>query len=203
MEGQLPFLIAFVKKNLLFVGLFLASIVLILVGLFQYINPQKEEIEFVSAETGADSSNIKSKIFVDVGGEVEKPGVYELDSSSRMQDALSAAGGLSANADRDYISKSVNLAQVVQDGMKIYIPAVGEIVKQNVFSGEVLGGSSQGLININSASSSELESLPKIGAVTAQKIIEGRPYGKTEDLVEKKVLGQKTFEAIRESISAF
>lgn len=207
MEGQLPFIPTFLRKNLLFIGLFTASIILIVVGLFQYLAPQTDEIEFIPAEANADVSEATTKIYVDVGGAVQKPGVYELNSTSRIQDALSAAQGLSADADREYISRSVNLAQPVVDGMKLYVPAVGEQVSGASSVGVSTQGSNQttstGFININSASSSELESLPKIGAVTAQKIIEGRPYAKIEDLVEKKVLGQKTFEAIKESISTF
>lgn len=196
-------MLKFIRQNFLFVGLFSASIVLIIVGLFQYLSPQKNDIEFIPSEAKAEETS--SKIFVDVGGAVEKPGVYELTSSSRIQDALSVAGGLSADADREYISKTLNLAQPAVDGLKLYIPSVGEKVA-GIVTSSLSGGSGtsiSGLININSASSSQLEGLPKIGPVTAQKIISGRPYAKIEELVEDKVLGQKTFEAIKDSISTF
>lgn len=203
MDGQHSFILSFIRKNLLFVGLFSASIVLIIIGAYQYLSPNKEEIEFVPAEASANDSESATKIFVDVSGAVEKPGVYELNSSARIQDALSAAQGLSAEADREYISRSVNLAQPVRDGMKLYIPTKGEEVA-GIFSSDGNSVSNKnGLININSASSSELESLPKIGAVTAQKIIDGRPYTRIEELIERKVIGEKTFEAIKESISTF
>lgn len=214
MEGQSqPFIVSFLKKNILFVSLFSASIVLIVFGLFQYLSPQKEEdIEFVPAEASVNRDAVSgSKIVVDVSGQVIKPGVYELKSDARIQDALSAAGGLSADADREYVARSVNLAQSIQDGMKLYIPSVGEQV-MGVVSSNSTGvtsnnsastTTSSGLVNINSASSSQLEALPKIGAVTAQKIIDGRPYTTIDELVEKKILGQKTFEAIKGSISTF
>ncbi len=203
MEGEQPFILKFIRQNLLFVGLFSASIILIVFGLFQYLSPPKNDIEFIPSEAKADDTN--SKIFIDVAGSVEKPGVYELKANSRIQDALSAAGGLSVDADREYISKALNLAQPVTDGLKIYIPARGEEVAGIVSTGSNSNSTTSfsGLININSASSSQLESLPKIGPVTAQKIIDNRPYVKIEELIEKKVLGQKTFDAIKDNISTF
>lgn len=200
MEREEPFVLKFVKQNLLFVGLFSLAIVLIIVGLFQYFSPQKSGVEFVPADAKATVS--ASKIMVDVEGAVEKPGVYELESNARLQDAIASAGGLSAEADREYISKGVNLAQTVTDGLKIYIPKVGEQVAGIVSTANSGSSTSiSGSVNINSASQSQLEDLPKIGPVTAQKIIDGRPYSSIEELLSKKVVGQATFEAIKDKIT--
>jgi len=128
---------------------------------------------------------------VDIGGAVLKPGVYEFSSGARVQDVIIQAGGLAASADRDYVAKNINLALKLIDGVKIYIPNKGE---------PVVSGS---LININVAPESELDKLTGVGPVTAQKIIAGRPYSKTEDLVSKKVLGQSAFDKIKESITVY
>jgi competence protein ComEA len=122
-----------------------------------------------------------------------------LDADARVHDALVAAGGLTENADR----KAVNLAAKIADGQKIYIPAIGESPVQVL--GSTVSGSSgtdgSGLVSVNNASQSELESLPGIGPVTSQKIIDGRPYSSIEDLVSKKVVGQKTYDKIISLIS--
>ena len=195
----------FVKKNLLFVSLVLIGFLLVVVGIFQYFKPQKSGIEFVSSEQsvkGASTEQISnSKISVDVEGSVLKPGVYSLPEGSRLQDALVASGGFNSNADRVYVSKKINLAQKLTDGMKIYIPAVGETVSAGSGGVQPLSVNSSTLVGINSASQSELEALPKIGPVTAQKIISGRPYADISDLVSKKIIGQKTLDAIKDLIS--
>ncbi|EKD86702.1 MAG: hypothetical protein ACD_37C00183G0001, partial [uncultured bacterium] len=69
-------------------------------------------------------------------------------------------------------------------------------------SSSVSVGTSGPVININTASASDLDSLPGVGAVTSQKIIDNRPYIETTDLVTKKILGQATYEKIKDKISA-
>ena len=145
-------------------------------------------------------------IFVDVSGAVEKPQVVEVPYDSRVKDVLIAAGGLTPKADRNYVSKSINLAQKVQDGTKIYVPAQGEMV--SVSAPQVSGNSGQlgiqgNLININEASESELDSLPGVGPVTAQKIISGRPYQEVSELVSKKIVNQSVFDKIRDKVAAY
>lgn len=153
--------------------------------------------ESASTERSVDSS---TRIVVDVSGAVLKPGVHKLASDARIQEALIAAGGLADNADREYISKNINLALKISDGAKIYIPAKGESITRSASSGQA---SITGLININTASLSELDTLSGVGPVTAQKIIDSRPYVNIEDIVAKKVMGQKAFEKIREKISVY
>ncbi|TXH01218.1 MAG: hypothetical protein E6P95_02340 [Candidatus Moraniibacteriota bacterium] len=204
----------FVLKNLLFVISILLGLVLCGVGVVQYFATQNNsnDLIFTSVEDIKKESAPKPKISVDVEGKVIKPGVYQLDEGARLQDALIASGGLASGADREYVSKKVNLAQKILDGAKIYIPAVGEIeAAQAVLSSsdqaEILTtdiaveDQEEGLINVNTASVESLDTLPKIGPVTAQKIINGRPYGSIEELVSKKVLTQKTFDGLRDMIS--
>ncbi len=198
----------FLKKNILLIVLFGISVSLIGVGVVQYLKPQKPQIEFSSAT----SSQVKGvtatgvKILVDVSGEVMRSGVYELSDGSRIQDALVAAGGLSENADREYISKRVNLAQKITDGAKLYFPSKNETpitTTANDSTDSFIDSAVSSGISINSASQSELESLPKIGSVTAQKIINGRPYSSVEELVTKKAITQKTLDAIKASITVY
>ena len=95
--------------------------------------------------------------------------------------------------------------------MKVYIPALGEIstpstntsvAVSSLVSEESTSEFISGLININSASESELDTLPKVGPATAKKIITSRPYANIEELVVKKVLGQKTYEGLKDKITA-
>ncbi|MEK7182954.1 MAG: helix-hairpin-helix domain-containing protein, partial [Patescibacteria group bacterium] len=142
-----------------------------------------EKVEILSGEESGE-------VVVEIAGAVEKPGVYKFQAESRVDDLLINAGGLSADADREWVDKALNRAAKLVDGQKIYIPekgstgvqgSVGTIPRQNE-GGSVLSG---GLVNINSASQAELEALPGIGPVTAQKIIEGRPYSGLEELLTR------------------
>ncbi|MEX0621379.1 MAG: ComEA family DNA-binding protein [Candidatus Woykebacteria bacterium] len=186
---------------------FQTSIILALVGLalvgaglsFPKVFSSKEEPEFIPSQKTTATEN---KIFVDVAGAVAKPGVYELDSGSRINDLVNMAGGFAKAADKTWISKNVNLAAKLADGQKIYIPAKGEGSSSVVQTGQVAGEIS-GKININSATEAQLDSLPGIGPVRAGKIIENRPYSKIGELLTKKVLGEATFENIKDKIAVY
>jgi competence protein ComEA len=179
-------------------------------GMIGYLGQKKDkpDILFEAASNSANpdislSPVVQNKqqklIVVDIEGAVEKPGVYKIASDSRMQDALIAAGGLGRGADREIVAKSLNLAAKLTDGMKVYVPFQGD--KTVITDSSVLGGG-QTAVNINSASSQELDGLPGIGKTTADKIISNRPYEKIEALVEKKVVGQKVFVQIKDKIVA-
>lgn len=189
------------KKNSPIIALIVIGLGFISYGIFDYIKPKESSFEFSSNEevkgVEVTSSEIRN-ISVDIQGEVKSPGVYELKDGARIKDALLAAGGLSSNADSDYVSKRINQAQKLADGQKIYIPAVGEDTSNLVLSTNLASSESQsGLTGINSASKSKLEALPKIGPVTADKIIAARPYAALEELVSKKAVTQKVFEEIK------
>ena len=146
----------------------------------------------------------EGKIFIDVGGAVIKPGVYQLESGSRINDGLVAAGGLSGEADRDWVSKNLNLAMKLVDGQKLYIPQENTTLRQGYEGqGGVAGSSITSLININSASVSELDTLWGVGEATAKKIIEGRPYGSVEELLTKKIVKSNVYEAIKDEVSVY
>lgn len=163
--------------------------------------------EGVSSQQVLDSE--ENKIAVDVEGAVINPGVYRLKKSAIIQDALIAAGGMSGTADREKVAKSINLASKVVDGGKIYIPSVGETPlrpfdsAQGSAGQEVAGDSTSGLININTATENELDSLSGVGPVTAGKIINNRPYGSIEELLSKKAVSRSVFEKIKDKISVY
>ncbi len=186
-------LIEFSKKNFLILGLFLVGLIFLGIGLIQILGQKQTQIKF---EKSVDVAGVETaKIKVDVDGEVINPGVYELASDARVQDALIAAGGLTQDANR----KAINLAAKISDGQKIYVPVEGEAVTSTT---SIMGiTSTTGAVSVNSASQAELEELPGIGPVSAGKIIDNRPYGSVKELLERKVIGKATFEKIKDLIS--
>lgn len=117
-------------------------------------------------EGNTDTSMI---LYIYVCGNVVNPGVYTCNSNARVCDLVEQAGGMTDEAD----ICAVNQAQLVTDGMQIYIPAKGEIVNKNVDLGQQTA-QDNGKVNLNSATKQELMSLPGIGETKAQSIIEYR-----------------------------
>lgn len=208
--------VAFVKEHAFALVFGLVGLGFLSYGLFTLsFSPKPDDgIQFQSGhENGSAHSSAKKatkQITIDIEGAVQKPGVYKLDSGSRIQDALIAAGGLAANADRLKVSQTVNLAALLTDSAKLYIPSIGE---QSMASGggtDVSSGGTNGVlgtatktVNINTASASELDALPGVGPATAQKIISNRPYEKIDDLVSKKAVGASVFAKIKDQISVY
>lgn len=140
-------------------------------------------------------------ISVDVSGAVKRAGVYQVKDGSRIEEAIEQAGGFSEDANQEYISKYLNMAQKISDGSKIYIPIKGDPAPAGAGqTGQVSGVSAQVKVNINTGSQSELESLSGIGPATASKIISNRPYQDIGELISKKVVGKAVFEKIKDSL---
>lgn len=137
-----------------------------------------------------------NQIIVDVAGAVEKPGVYKLPAGSRFSDALSVAGGLAATADRDWVTKYINLAQNIMDGSKLYIPtrAAAGMAPGADATGAVLG---EQVVSVNTATVAELETLWGVGPARAKAIIDGRPYYTLEELVNRRIIPQTVWERNR------
>ncbi|KKS80202.1 MAG: ComEA protein [Candidatus Beckwithbacteria bacterium GW2011_GWA2_43_10] len=164
------------------------------------VSSRTEGEELVIQKAG-ESEELEDKLMADVGGAVMKPGVYELKGGARVNQALIAAGGLREEADREWVEKNLNLAAKVTDGQKIYIPSNKETIKDVPSLSK--GTSLSEKININTASITELDTLYGVGPATAQKIIDSRPYGSVEELVTKKVVSNKVYEAIKNQITVF
>ena len=198
----------FLKQHWLPIGLSLLGLIFFAYGLISFIGSSQsgsglvfEDPSASSGQGASESAKIANReIVVDVEGAVVKPGVYHIPFDSRIKDGLIAAFGLSSDANRDWVAKNLNLAAKLTDGGKIYIPRVGEDVKGTTHSAS---SGQAGSININTASISELDTLSGIGAATAQKIIDSRPYGDIAELVSKKVLTSKVFEKIKEKITVY
>jgi competence protein ComEA len=145
-------------------------------------------------------------IKIHVCGEVNVPAVYEVEEGSRVIDLIGMAGGPKEAASID----SLNLAQEVFDGQKIYVPSRDEIVQGgSLGSGAAEDGTSNKddyklKININTATSGQLKSLPGIGPVTADKIIMHREkyghFSQKEDLMDVNGIGPKKFEQVKDLI---
>jgi competence protein ComEA len=191
--------------------IFLVGLILITGGIFFFksgLSSPSTKVEVLNAETQND--NLKN-VTIEISGEVLKPGVYKLPDGSRIDDLLIAAGGFSNKADRVWTDKYLNRAAKLTDGQKVYIPKIGE--QSGGLSAKNSGGDqsvsplnssdSSGLININSASLQELDSLPGIGQVYGQSIIEHRPYSTTEELVSKGAIKQSLFNKIKDKISVY
>jgi competence protein ComEA len=135
-----------------------------------------------------------------VSGAVAHPDVYELPSASIVKDAIEAAGGATSEADLDRI----NLALSVADGQHIYVPKQGEEtppISPPTQPSNTASSDAGGKININTASQSEIETLPNIGPSKAQGIIENRPYDSIEEIQKVPGIGEGTFQKIKDLIT--
>lgn len=146
------------------------------------------------------STNSTEPIWIDIAGAVEKPGVYQLQNGDRIHQVIDLAGGFLPSADLRYISQSLNLAEQVSDGQKVYIPFADDA---QVLGSSQTENSVSTKININSASSKELQTLAGIGEVRAQSIIDGRPYSSIEQLTEKNILTINQFTKIKDDIRTY
>lgn len=160
-----------------------------------------------SSETD-DSLEVSDEIYVDIGGAVEKPGVYGVGPDTRLYELIEMAGGLRDDAD----TNSVNQAAFVEDGQKIIIPVIsesadtaetGNIPDNSVSSGSNTDFSSSGFVNINTAGKEELMTLNGIGEVLADRIIEYRKsniFKKKEDIMSVDGIGTSKFDKIKDQI---
>ena len=154
-------------------------------------------------------SSLPERIVVDVVGAVARPGVHELPASSRVADAVDAAGGFTADADRIRL----NLAEPLIDGSRIWVPAVGESSGPELVpiitgsGGGTAAGGGRGAgsetVDINTADAAALEALPGIGPSLAAAIIEHRrragPFASVDELIEVSGIGPVKLEQIRPS----
>lgn len=196
-------------KNI-FIKIIIILIILVII-IYNFFLSKNDEEEFEISNIIIEPKNTEiikdtQKIKVYVTGEVNSPGVFEMDENSRIEDAINLAGGLTPNAN----IKNVNLAFILEDGQKLYIPNINDkdieyISKEN---GENIidnAKSNNSKININKATLEELQSLPGVGASTAQRIItyrtENGKFKSIEDLKNVSGIGDKKFESLKDNIS--
>ncbi len=170
-------------------GLFLAALVWVVSR-----NPSGEAVTLRPVPTD-------KPLVVHITGAVPRPGVYALPQGARVQDGISAAGGFLAEADKS----NINLAELLDDGEKLDVPFIegGSPVLATPLP-QVVATTTE-LININTASNAELDSLPGIGPTTAQKIIDYRtqngPFVSTEDIINVPGIGPGTYERLKDLIT--
>lgn len=155
----------------------------------------------------AEASSEPDRIAVYVSGAVANPGVYDLPEGSRVNDALAAAGGMRDDAAAD----AVNLARKISDGEQIAVPTEDQAASGSFASSadapsasSGAGGAEKSVVNINTATVEELDSLPGIGPATAQAIIDEReangPFSSVQDIQRVSGIGEKKFEKLEGSI---
>ena len=165
-------------------------------------DPSDDESDESSSKAFAET-----EVYVDVDGAVARPGVYRLKDGARVSQAIDAAGGLTAEAD----VTGLNRASKVTDGQKIYVPTVGEQQAALAAGGAEGGaatvsgaGTSSGLVNINTASAAELQTLSGIGPSMAQSIIDERTqngaFASVDDLMRVSGIGEKKLAKIKDCI---
>lgn len=150
--------------------------------------------------TAGEASPSPALLIVHVAGWVRNPGVYEFSEGDRVIDALEAAGGPRKGAGLE----SLNLAALLTDGSQVLVPrAAGGSTGGE--SGTGIGPAEPGLVNINTASATELEALPGVGEVIAQRIVDYRtqngPFASVDELLDVSGIGPITLEEMRELVT--
>lgn len=148
-----------------------------------------------------------TRVLVHVAGAVVSPGVYELPDGARVVDVVDAAGGAAPDADLD----GLNLAAAVVDGERVYVPVAGEVDPATVPTGRAPGeppadgGSSAGPVDLNQATTAQLEELPGVGPATAAAIVEDRerngPFASVDDLDRVAGIGPAKLAALRDLVT--
>jgi competence protein ComEA len=179
-------------------------------------------IEFSNTPESSDSvTTHANNIKVDLSGAVVHPGVYTLPSDARVADLIKEGGGFDDVASEIWVAKNINLAAKLSDSQKIYVPfdwdinntvglaadadmtyedAISYLDKQvskvsdNADIKGTTADDSSSLVNINTGTSSELDTLPGVGQVYAQKIISNRPYKDASELNTKSGIPMSTIE---------
>lgn len=201
MEGNS--VIEWIKQKKLETVLLLVGVILVGAGVFSFKSGITEpQVKILGSEEAKEDN--RQRLVVDVGGAVAAPGVYELWEGARVEEAIASAGGWSGDVDTDWVDRYLNRSRKLMDGEKIYIPRITSTQIPNPNSQANSNIQIQNSkININTAGTGELDTLPGIGPVTAGKIIAGRPYSTTEELVTKKVVTNKVWEQIKDLVSVW
>ena len=167
--------------------------ILVLVVAAQFarsLAPEAEHLPVVATDTPVPEQRSEEIVVVHVVGAVNTPGVVSLPATSRVEDAVLLAGGVRDDAEL----AGVNLARVVFDGEQIIVPVIGEATA----TGEISSG---GPISLSTSDQATLETLPRIGPATAQRIIQWReahgPFRSVEDLLAVSGIGPATLDGVR------
>ena len=161
------------------------------------------QVQVVSGATGSAATRASpsvAMVVVQVAGAVARPGVYSLPAGSRVGDAIRAAGGYSPDVDPRAAETALNLAAKLQDAQSIVVPRRGEAATG---PGGTAATNAPGPLNLNTATSAQLDSLPGIGPATAAKIIASREqmvFASVDDLVSRKLVSATTLAKFRDQV---
>jgi competence protein ComEA len=193
----------------------LLIVIIVGVGIVLNKNINREDNFIVNSASDISENNPAMQIetpsvIIHIAGAVKNPGVYQLKSTDRIVDAVKIAGGATEEANLD----SINLAALLKDGQKIIVPyktysETGEEINTNtfnyvesVYSSSTVSSSTK--ININTANANMLQTLPGIGPVLSERIIEYRNqnglFGVIDDIKDVSGIGEKKFEGIKDLI---
>ena len=202
------------KKVLSIIGGVLAVIVIILVGRGMMASSTKEKVMVTNAVNTTrmeeTTTMMPQNCYVDIKGEVLRPGVYEFSCENRIQEVIKKAGGFTEEADET----KINLAQKISDQMQIIVPNLHSKQEEGVTEGNSEKGNSsnttpsnskQGTVNINTATLEELQTIKGIGKKKAEAILQYRKehgaFRTKEDLLRVKGIGKKALEAIESQVT--
>ena len=202
------------KKVLSIIGGVLAVIVIIFVGRGMMASSTKEKVMVTNAvnttRVEETTTMMPQNCYVDIKGEVLRPGVYEFSCESRIQEVIKKAGGFTEEADET----KINLAQKISDQMQIIVPNLhskqeGGVTEGNSEKGNsshtILSNSKQEMVNINTATLEELQTIKGIGKKKAEAILQYRKehgaFRTKEELLQVKGIGKKALEAIESQVT--
>ncbi len=179
------------------VGAAIVVVILVLaatvgIGILRGATSPTQTVPVAGATAGTRDPAEAPELYVHVSGAVRAPGLYRLRADSRVVDAVAAAGGFAEGADES----AVNLARILTDGEQLVVPLIGD---PTAAGGEEASGDER--VNLNTAAVAELDTLPRIGEATAQRIIDWREangrFTSVEDLLAVPGIGDKMLEALR------
>lgn len=197
-DKQWPKLRSFSWQEKLALGVFLVGLTISIGGLVLIWYHSNTAVHAVENTQIISSGHSQAMITIDIGGAVQKPGVYQLSQPARITHAVEKAGGFRTDADTYYLTQNLNLSKSLTDEEKIYIPFKGEMTSQQSAAQTANTNSTQ--ISINTATISELETLPEVGEKRAEEIIAARPYATLAELVSKEVVSESLFQKIEKLI---
>lgn len=191
------------KKIIIIIGVIIIIIISIYVlkKIDEYNYEENNYGEYFAEEENIIKEEAKKVIAVHIIGEINKPGIVELEEGARVIDAIKKAGGTTEKADL----AQINLAYILKDGQKIYIPNTEDNDKKIEYNtANIENNIKEEKININTADEDELQRLPGVGASTAAKIIKYREengsFRRIEDIQNVKGIGEAKYNDLKEQI---